>query len=56
MRISVEMILELLAQGATMSEILEDYPQLEIEDIYASLQYAHQLIKNEEVVPIKVVN
>ncbi len=56
LRISVEMILELLAQGATMSEILEDYPQLEIGDIYASLQYAHQLVKNEEVVPITIVN
>ncbi len=55
LRISVEMILELLAQGATIPEILEDYPLLEVEDIYASLQYAHQLIKNEEVVPITIV-
>ena len=51
LRISVEMILELLAQGATIEEILEDYPPLELEDIYASLQYALQLVKNEEVVP-----
>ena len=29
MRISVEMILELIAKGATQEEILEDYPQLE---------------------------
>ena len=28
LRISVEMILELLAKGATWEEILEDYPQL----------------------------
>ncbi len=51
LRISVEMILELLAQGATISEILEDYPELELDDIYASLHYAHQLLKNEEVIP-----
>ena len=29
LRISVEMILELLAKGATAGEILEDYPELE---------------------------
>ena len=49
--ISVAMILELLAKGVNNQEILEDYPPLELEDIYASLQYALQLVKNEEVVP-----
>ena len=29
LRISVEMILELLGKGATIEEILEDYPELE---------------------------
>ena len=51
LRISVEMILELLAQGATIEEILEDYSLLELEDIYASLKYALQLVKNEEFAP-----
>jgi uncharacterized protein (DUF433 family) len=41
MRISVEMILELLAKGATAQEILEDYPDLEPDDIRAALLYAH---------------
>lgn len=45
LRISVEMILELLSQGASVAEILEDYPELELEDIYASFQYAHKLVK-----------
>ncbi len=36
MCISVEMILELLANGATEQEILEDYPELEVEDIRAA--------------------
>jgi uncharacterized protein (DUF433 family) len=49
LRISVAMILELLAKGATMQEILEDYPDLEMDDIYASLLYAHRLVANEEV-------
>ena len=39
MRISVEMILELMAKGATPDEILEDYPQLEYEDLQAALLY-----------------
>ena len=35
MRISVEFILSLLAQGVSHGEILEDYPGLEPEDIRA---------------------
>ena len=37
MRISVELILSLLAQGETMEGLLEDYPELEPEDIQACL-------------------
>ncbi|MEL6629251.1 MAG: DUF433 domain-containing protein [Bacteroidota bacterium] len=50
MRISVAMILELLAKGATMQEILEDYPALEMADIQASLLYAYHLMEGEEVI------
>ena len=39
LRISVEMILELLAKGSTREEILEDYPVIEPEDIQAALSY-----------------
>jgi len=49
LRISVEMILELLAKGSTVEEILEDYPDLELADIQAVLMYAHSLVTNEEV-------
>ena len=49
MRISVEMILELLSKGATAEEILDDYPQLEVEDLRAALLYAHHLIAGEAV-------
>lgn len=44
MRISVEMILELLALGEPEANILEDYPELEPEDIRAALAYAHRLV------------
>ena len=43
MRISVEMILDLLAKGADKQEIIEDYPQLEEADIQAALTYAQHL-------------
>jgi len=49
LRISVDMILELLAKGATEEEILEDYPELEAEDIKAALLYAHSIVAGEEV-------
>lgn len=49
MRISVEMILELLAKGASHAEILEDYPELEPDDIQAALLYAHHLVAGESV-------
>ena len=43
MRIRVTDVLELLAAGAPMEEILSDYPDLEREDILAALEYAaHQ--------------
>jgi uncharacterized protein (DUF433 family) len=41
MRISVELILGLLAQGETAETILEDYPDLEPDDIRACSAYAH---------------
>ena len=44
MRISVELILSLLSQGATQDELLDDYPGLEPEDIRACIAYAHTVI------------
>ena len=43
MRIRVTDILELLSAGASIEEILQDYPGLDREDILASIEYAaHQ--------------
>ena len=49
LRISVEMILELLARGAPEEEILQDYPQLEPDDLRAALLYAHHMVARENV-------
>lgn len=53
LRISVEMILDLLSQGVSMKEILEDYPDLELEDLRACLAYAKKVVANEEIESIQ---
>lgn len=40
MRITVSLILNLVSNGMTTNEIMEDYPYLESEDIRQALQYA----------------
>jgi uncharacterized protein (DUF433 family) len=47
MRISVELILSLLAQGVTPEGIMEDYPDLEPADIRACIAYAHTVIARD---------
>ena len=42
-RLLVTTILELLASGMTWDEIIDDYPNLELEDIQACLNYAVRL-------------
>jgi uncharacterized protein (DUF433 family) len=48
MRITVSLVLSLIANGLTTREILSEYPDLEVEDIRASLLYA-AFLANEEV-------
>ncbi len=49
LRITVEQILKALAGGVTVDELLEDYPELEKEDIQAVLLYASERISEEQV-------
>jgi uncharacterized protein (DUF433 family) len=44
LRFPVEVILDLLGSEMTIEEILEDHPELEREDIFASLTFAKQSI------------
>jgi len=46
-RISVELILDFLANGWTIETILENYPQLKKDDIIAVLKYATEILKEE---------
>lgn len=54
LRISVELILSLLAQGEPIEAILDDYPDLEVEDIRACLAYAHAVVANDRLEAVKV--
>lgn len=54
LRISVEMILSLLAQGESFENILADYPGLEQADINACLAYAHTVIAHDSLDRIAV--
>ena len=48
-RIPVELILKLLAGGATEDRILENYPQLTRDDIRAAIAYAASIVESEDV-------
>lgn len=49
-RITVELILSKLAQGAAEADLLEDYPHLTTEDIRAAVAYGAASVAHEEVV------
>ncbi len=53
MRVTVSLIVNLVANGMTTEEILEDYPYLEAEDIRQALAYAAWLA-DESVYPLEL--
>ena len=44
-RLSVEFVLDLLAQGWSEAEVVQNYPGLTHEDIAACLEYAHETLR-----------
>jgi uncharacterized protein (DUF433 family) len=50
-RIPVHQIVRMLANGDRIEQLLEDYPSLATEDIYACLNYAASLAE-EQITPI----
>ena len=48
-QISVEQILRALSAGVTEEDLLQDYPELEHEDIKAVLLYAAELVHDEKI-------
>lgn len=51
-RITVDLILELLAHDWTIEQILKNYPQLKKEDIHVALEYSSHALKLETLHPI----
>jgi uncharacterized protein (DUF433 family) len=55
-RIWVSLLLDFLANGTTMEELLEEYPQLTIEDIRAAIAYGAEMARERYVeIPIKII-
>lgn len=52
-RISVELVVDLLAAGWSHEQILTSYPHLCEEDIRACLAYASELLHEEKIYPRK---
>ena len=45
-RITVQSLLEFLAAGDSISDVLEEYPDLTREDVQACIEYASRLMAN----------
>ena len=54
MRITLEQILRALAGGVTVNELLQDYPDLEQEDLQAVFAYVVNLVDEEQVFPLEI--
>ncbi len=52
-RISVDFILQLVASGASIDDILQSYPHLNREAVVEALLYAGEVVKNELNIEIK---
>ena len=51
-RVTVQLVLGLLAQGMSVVEILDEYQQLTQEDIFACLFFAQEALDNVAFAPI----
>jgi len=49
-RITVELILRKLSEGMSLEELLEAYPHLTKDDIFAALSYSADVISQEELI------
>jgi len=52
-RITVELILRKMSEGATHRELLEAYPHLTQLDVQAAIAYAADAVAHEETVPLE---
>ena len=48
-RMSVDLVLELLASGYTVEQVLHEHPTLELAHVQACLAYAAEIVRTERV-------
>ena len=53
-RISVDMILEWIASGATRDDVVRKYPHLATQDVEQALGYAAAAVRNEVLTTVEV--
>jgi len=51
-RIPVDAIIKRIAEGMTIKEILEEYPNITKKDIKATLLYSMEIVRGEEIIPM----
>ena len=49
-RITVELVMRRVSQGATVEALLEDYPHLTRAGVLGALDYAYRVVANEEMI------
>ena len=54
LRIPVATVVAMLADGMSANEIIETYPDLELEDVSEALRYAAEAVREREL-PLKTV-
>ena len=52
-RITVELVLRRLSEGASVDSILESYPHLSREDILGVLEYAYKIVAREDIIAVE---
>ena len=50
-RITVEILLEKIAAGCSIDEILADYPRLTRDDVLGAVAYAREALSTDEIIP-----
>ena len=46
-RITVSVILKLLANGRSIEDVIEDYPELEVADVQEAMKYAAWMVSDQ---------
>lgn len=55
-RIMISVILGLVEEGFNFTQVIEEYPELSVEDVKAAIEYARLMIENEEIHALEQIN